>query len=89
ITKHDQSWSETVTKTCRIQVFISLIICLIIGYSASYFLPHAIGNDYILVGDIFMFLIPGIVFISIFKVVNVDLAGRGMPAVSLFFMPAI
>ncbi|HIF5618775.1 oligosaccharide flippase family protein [Vibrio parahaemolyticus] len=89
ITKHDHSWSETVTKTCRIQVFISLIICLIIGYSASYFLPHVIGNDYILVGDIFMLLIPGIVFISIFKVVNVDLAGRGMPAVSLFFMPAI
>tara|TARA_B110000211_G_scaffold141790_1_gene161937 strand:- start:4084 stop:5388 length:1305 start_codon:yes stop_codon:yes gene_type:complete len=87
--KHDIKWAHTIAKVCRVQSFITLLICLIGWPACKYILPYIIGEDYNLVANTFLFLIPGIIMMSIFKVINVDFAGRGKPWIALLFMPVI
>ncbi|MBY7845278.1 oligosaccharide flippase family protein [Vibrio fluvialis] len=87
--QHDDKWVAIITKTTRIQTGLTLIICLIGIPLAQHLLPILIGNDYEMVYQILIPLIPGIVMMSVFKVINVDFAGRGKPWMTLTFMPFI
>ncbi|MFH0223753.1 lipopolysaccharide biosynthesis protein [Vibrio furnissii] len=86
---YDINWFKMIQKTCRIQISISVIVSILISICSSWLFPLILGSSYQLVGKMFVFLIPGIVFMSMFKILNVDLAGQGKPYISLKFMPFI
>lgn len=86
---YNNEWNEYIQKTTFVQLLVLLVACLITLPIIIYILPSLIGDGYERVPEIFLYLIPGIIFMGAFKVLNVDFAGRGMPGVSLLFLPLL
>lgn len=59
--------------------FGSLILVLI----SDYLMVALFGNDFFGSASVLRYLAPGVLLMTIFKVLNMDLAGKGMPWVSL------
>ncbi|WP_434634546.1 lipopolysaccharide biosynthesis protein [Vibrio sp. SCSIO 43086] len=87
--EHGDVWVDKLKKVSRVQFFIGGVFSLFIGFVLHFFVPLALGQEYDKVSALFFILIPGIVFMSVFKLINVDFAGRGKPIISLYFMPII
>lgn len=86
---HDIDWAKKIAKTCRVQFLITSVFCLVGVVFCEAVLPYLIGQDFDRIYIILLILTPGIALMSVFKVINVDFAGRGKPWVSLYFTPVL
>ncbi|MBE3913030.1 hypothetical protein HJ155_12375 [Vibrio parahaemolyticus] len=87
--EHGDVWVDKLKKVSRVQFFIGGVFSLFVGFVLHLLVPLTLGQEYDKVSALFFILIPGIVFMSVFKLINVDFAGRGKPIISLYFMPII
>lgn len=86
---YDSNWIRTIQLTSKLQFIISLFlsvssIAILYNFSGMIF-----GEGYEHLYMILFVLMPGLCFMSVFKVINVDLAGRGYPIYALKFMPIV
>lgn len=85
----DDVWLKKILKIILIQsgviVFCGLLGSLILYYFSNLFF----GDTYLNLHTVVLILLPGVVMMSIFKVINVIYAGQGYPRKSLSFMPII
>lgn len=83
-------FSHDLAKVLRIIFPVVLIGSIIIYYSSDYFIPFLYGKEYIPSIKMLKILLPGIVMMSFFKIINMDLAGKGKPYVTItLFFPAL
>lgn len=81
--KTDQEASNRSAKLLRISWIPLMISSLIFWIGAPFFVSLLYGSDFILAGNVIRLLLPGIVLMVLFKILNADLAGRGRPLFAL------
>jgi O-antigen/teichoic acid export membrane protein len=82
--------NRTVASIMRVSFLISALIAGIIYILAPYLIPLVFGGDF--TGSVSMIraILPGILFLVIFRILNSRLAGMGMPQIAIYsFIPAL
>lgn len=81
--KSDSEASNRSAKLLRLSWIPLLIVSVIFWIGAPLFVEILYGVEYVLAGNIIRLLLPGIVVMVLFKILNADLAGRGRPLFAL------
>lgn len=88
--KDSDKFSRDLVKIMRITFPIVLIGSTILYFVSDYIIPFLYGKEYIPSIKMLKLLLPGIVIMSLFKIIDMDLAGKGKPYVTIaFFIPAL
>ncbi|WP_033922481.1 lipopolysaccharide biosynthesis protein [Sphingomonas sp. 37zxx] len=84
--KDEQAFSIKVQVLARISFFVAVLISIGLGIIAPWFFPFVFGPDFAGSGIVCIALLPGIAAFILFKILNIDLAGRGKPWLSMTVM---
>lgn len=88
--KDATAFSKSVAKLFRVTLIVAAMGALVLGVCAPLFIRLVYGEAFVPSAEVVRLLLPGIVAFTLFKVLNVDLAGRGRPLVSLIaVLPAV
>jgi len=88
--KNSNKFSQDIAKMIRIVFPVVLTGSIFLYFSSEYIIPFLYGNEYTPSVKMLKILLPGIVMMSFFKIINMDLAGRGKPGVTITaFLPAV
>lgn len=83
ISKDDLAFSVKVSQLLRVSFCVICLMSLFLVLFAKFLIIGLFGSDFEGSVTVLKFLIPGVLLLTIFKVMNMDLAGKGMPSVSL------
>lgn len=87
---NNREFSLKVSQLLRISSMAILIVSIFMAALAPIIIRILFGSDFIESSSVLVVLLPGIVLLTIFKVLNMDLAGRGKPWIALYAMaPAL
>lgn len=81
--KSDIEASNRSAKLLRLSWIPLIIVSVIFWIGAPLFVQILYGQDFVLAGNVIRLLLPGIVVMVLFKILNADLAGRGKPLFAL------
>ncbi|AKB53768.1 MULTISPECIES: oligosaccharide flippase family protein [Methanosarcina] len=88
--KNSNKFSQDIAKMVRIIFPVVLIGSVFLYFASGYIIPFLYGEEYIPSIRMLKILLPGIVMMSFFKIINMDLAGRGKPDITIkLFLPAV
>ena len=88
--KDPAGFSKGIMKLFRVTFVFSIICGLLLFFASEYIIPLVYGVAFAPSVEVLRILLPGIILMTAFKVLNMDLAGKGKPQVSLIaFTPAI
>ena len=74
----------------RISTALVLFLSVLLIFTAPTIIPLIFGNDFIRSAEILNYILPGIVFLVIFRVLSGQLAGMGKPYLAAYaFAPAL
>ena len=90
VSKDDKKFSIKLAQLLRLS-FIAILFGALLLYHLSHFIVVGMyGDEFIGSVSVLNILLPGVIILTIFKVINMDLAGKGKPWVSLKAMlPAL
>lgn len=81
-----QNGREMTTKTAQV-MRINFLFCalgaLVLFWVCPYFVRIVFGSEYVPSAPVIRYMLPGIVVMVIFKILNANLAGKGKPLVAL------
>jgi O-antigen/teichoic acid export membrane protein len=83
VSKDDLGFSLKVSQLLRISFLAILILSVILILFSDLIITGLFGTDFQGSVSVLKYLIPGVILLTIFKVMNMDLAGKGLPYVSL------
>ncbi len=90
VSKDNRLFSYKVIQLLRVSFFFILIASSILILFSRFIIIGMYGEDFRGSISVLNYLVPGVVVLTIFKVMNVDLAGKGKPWVSMKAMiPAL
>lgn len=81
--KDQKQFSLKVCQLLRISALVISIGCLLLGILAPWIINLLFGEEFIPSASVLLYLIPGVLLLTIFKVLNMDLAGRGKPWIAM------
>lgn len=84
--KDETLFSRKVLLLARLAFVAAVVISIFVGFAAKYLFPILYGHRFEQSADICILLLPGIVAFIVFKVLNIDLAGRGKPWTAMIIM---
>ena len=88
--KDSQAFTWKVAKLLRVTILISIAAAIALSLAAPILIPTVYGEQFFPSARVLQILMPGVVTFTIFKVLNMDLAGKGRPEISLaVFSPAV
>ena len=82
--KDPRAFSRNVAKLMRVTLVVAALGSLALFAVVGYFIPLVYGEDFTPSILITRLLLPGIVAFTVYKVLNMDLAGKGRPWLSLY-----
>lgn len=83
-------WHAELARSVRISLWVTLMGALALLVIAPPLFDLLFGDDFSRSAAMTLWLLPGLVLMVVFKLLNMDLAGKGKPYVSLFIMlPAL
>lgn len=83
-------WHAELARSVRISLWVTLLGALVLLVIAPPLFDLLFGDDFSRSAAMTLWLLPGLVLMVVFKLLNMDLAGKGKPYVSLFIMlPAL
>lgn len=83
-------FTHKVMKLVRMAFIVVMAAALMLYLTAGWLVPLIFGKAYLQSITIVRLMLPGVVFFTIFRVLNMDLAGRGKPALVLIStLPAL
>tara|TARA_B100000378_G_scaffold206253_1_gene169511 strand:+ start:14658 stop:15959 length:1302 start_codon:yes stop_codon:yes gene_type:complete len=89
-TKDDFTFSLKVAQLLRVSIVFVGIASLVLFLLANFVITMMYGREFYGSIEVLKILLPGVLLMTIFKVMNVDLAGKGKPWVSMKAMiPAL
>ncbi|WP_083914669.1 flippase [Alkalispirochaeta alkalica] len=77
--KGSQVFSLKVLQLFRVVLVLCSIIAALLWFTADWFIPLIYGEAFRASSGMMKFLLPGIVFAVLYKVIHMDMAGRGKP----------
>lgn len=88
--KNGEEFSIKVSQLLRVSILFIGIAALILIFASKYIILLMYGNDFVKSTEVIQLLLPGVLLLTFFKVLNMDLAGKGKPWVSMKAMiPAV
>lgn len=84
--KDETLFSRKVLLLARLAFVAAVVISIFVGFAAKYLFPILYGHRFEQSADICILLLPGIVAFIVFKVLHIDLAGRGKPWTAMIIM---
>jgi len=85
-----RTFSKDISKLMRVVLVFAIVGAVTLFFASSYLIPLLFGSEFIPSVEVMQLLLPGIVIMTIFKVLNMDLAGKGKPFISLVvFAPVV
>ena len=88
--KDSQAFTWKIAKLLRVTILISIAGAVALSVAAPILIPTVYGEAFLPSVRVLQILMPGVVTFTIFKVLNMDLAGKGRPEISLaVFSPAV
>jgi O-antigen/teichoic acid export membrane protein len=90
VSKDNQGFSLKVAQLLRVSIVLIGIGSLFMFLFATPIIVLLFGSAYELSARVLNYLLPGVLLLTIFKVMNMDLAGKGKPWISMYAMlPAL
>jgi O-antigen/teichoic acid export membrane protein len=83
VSKDNLAFSHKVAQLLRLSIIAIGILCVFLIFFSDFLIIGLFGIKFEGSVTVLKYLIPGVLFLTIFKVMNMDLAGKGMPSVSL------
>lgn len=83
VSKNDNSFSVKVCQLLRISLVVISIVSLILIFLSKYVILLLFGEKFLDSVIVMQILLPGVVLLTVFKVMNMDLAGKGKPWISM------
>jgi len=88
--EENAAFTRKVLRLVRMAFVVVVAAAALLYLTAGWLVPLIFGNDYLPSIAVIRTLLPGVVFFTIFRVLNMDLAGRGKPALVLIStLPAL
>lgn len=81
-----QDFSRKVMALGRLSLIAAIFTALLIAAAASSFFPFLYGRDFAASAPLCIVLLPGAAMFVLFKLLSMDMAGRGKPALALLVM---
>ena len=83
-------WHAELARSIRISLWVTIMGALVLLVVASLLFKLLFGEEFSQAASMMQWLLPGLAVMVVFKLLNMDLAGKGKPHVSLFIMlPAV
>jgi len=90
VSKNDMAFSIKVAQLLRLSVLIIGVVALVLFFLSKQVILLMYGEAFVNSVLVLNTLLPGVVLLTVFKVINMDLAGKGKPWVSMKAMvPAL
>ena len=86
VSKNDYTFSLKVAQLLRLSFCLIFVASLILIIFSDFIIITLFGNEFEGSASVLKLLMPGVLLLTIFKVMNMDLAGKGKPSVSLMAM---
>ncbi|MFV0221282.1 polysaccharide biosynthesis C-terminal domain-containing protein [Empedobacter falsenii] len=86
ISKDDKIFSLKIAQLLRISFIIISIASIVFWLISKYLILYMYGEEFLPSTIVLNYLLPGVVILTIFKVMNMDLAGKGKPYIAMFAM---
>lgn len=79
-------WHWELARSIRISLWLTIMGALVLLVAAPLLFDLLFGEEFSQAASIMRWLLPGLAIMVVFKLLNMDLAGKGKPQVSLFIM---
>ena len=79
-----QDASRLTAQACRNTLFLMIVLSIIFGFAGFWLIPWIFGSDFQASVIPFILLLPGIVAITVTKIINANLSGIGLPQYSAY-----
>lgn len=90
VSKNDNAFSIKVAQLLRLSFLFIALVSIVLFLCSDFVIVTMFGKEFIDSAAVFNLLLPGVILLSVFKVVNMDLAGKGKPWISMKAMvPAL
>lgn len=83
IAKDDELFSKKVTQLLRVSFLVILLFAGFLFLFSDFIIVLMFGEDFIGSSIVLQYLLLGVLFLSLFKILNQDLAGKGKPWISM------
>lgn len=83
IAKNDELFSKKVTQLLRVSFLVILCFAGFLFLFSDFIIVLMFGKDFLGSSIVLQYLLLGVLFLSLFKILNQDLAGKGKPWVSM------
>lgn len=85
-----QASNRTVASIMRVSFLISIVFALMIYLLVPYVIPPVFGTEFSKSVPMMQAILPGILMLVVFRILNSRLAGMGMPQIAIYsFIPAL
>lgn len=84
--KDASRWHGELARSIRISLWVTMMGSLVLLVAAPLLFDLLFGEEFSQAASITRWLLPGLTLMVVFKLLNMDLAGKGKPQVSLFIM---
>ena len=83
-------FSKLTMLVCKYTLWVTFISALTMFFFLYFFTVYIFGEEFIGLDVLFLYLMPGLVVMVVFKIINSDFAGNGRPLVSMYAtIPAV
>lgn len=90
VSKNENNFSIKVAQLLRLSFILVTIMAVVLIFLSPFVIITMYGNEFFGSIKILQILLPGVIILTIFKVMNMDLAGKGKPWISMKAMlPAL
>lgn len=79
-------WHAELARSVRISLWVTLVGALALSVLSPLLFNLVFGRDFGRSSEMMLWLLPGLVLMVVFKLLNLDLAGKGKPFISLSIM---
>lgn len=86
VSKNDYTFSLKVSQLLRLSFCLIFVASLVLVLFSDFIIVTLFGVNFRGSATVLKLLMPGVLLLTIFKVMNMDLAGKGKPSVSLMAM---
>ncbi|MDZ7743374.1 MAG: flippase [Bacteroidota bacterium] len=82
--------NETTARLLRLSLIVGVLAAIILFWLAPWIIPFIWTEDFMPSAEILRFILPGILFMSVFRIISSRLSGMGKPQIAIYvFLPSL
>lgn len=89
-TKDQNLMNEVTGRLLRLSFLVTIVASVLIFLLAPYVVPLVWGKEYVPSVNLLQYILPGIIFFSVYRIISSRLSGMGKPEIGIYvFIPAL